>query len=202
MEKFTKIKSIPAYLSLQNIDTDMIIPKQFLKTIKRTGLGKSLFYEMRYDEQGKSIKDFTLNNEPYNKSKILLAGKNFGCGSSREHAPWALSDFGIKCVISSSFADIFYNNCFKNGILPVKIDEQSVLELAEYSKRKEEIDVNLENQEIKFGNKTIKFDVDAFKKKCLIEGLDDIGLSMEKVSHIDNFEKKIVVDKPWLIKND
>ena len=202
MEKFTKIKSIPAYLSLQNIDTDMIIPKQFLKTIKRTGLGKSLFYEMRYDEQGKSIKDFTLNNEPYNKSKILLAGKNFGCGSSREHAPWALSDFGIKCVISASFADIFYNNCFKNGILPVKIDEQSVLELAEYSKRKEEIDVNLENQEIKFGNKSIKFDVDAFKKKCLIEGLDDIGLSMEKVSHIDNFEKKIGVDKPWLMKND
>ena len=202
MEKFTKIKSIPAYLSLQNIDTDMIIPKQFLKTIKRTGLGKSLFYEMRYDEQGKSIKDFTLNNEPYNKSKILLAGKNFGCGSSREHAPWALSDFGIKCVISSSFADIFYNNCFKNGILPVKIDEQSVLELAEYSKRKEEIDVNLENQEIKFGNKSIKFDVDAFKKKCLIEGLDDIGLSMEKVSHIDNFEKKISTDKPWLMKND
>ena len=202
MEKFTKIKSIPAYLSLQNIDTDMIIPKQFLKTIKRTGLGKSLFYEMRYDEQGKSIKDFTLNNEPYNKSKILLAGKNIGCGSSREHAPWALSDFGIKCVISSSFADIFYNNCFKNGILPVKIDEQSVLELAEYSKRKEEIDVNLENQEIKFGNKSIKFDVDAFKKKCLIEGLDDIGLSMEKVSHIDNFEKKIGADKPWLTKND
>ena len=202
MEKFTKIKSIPAYLSLQNVDTDMIIPKQFLKTIKRTGLGKSLFYEMRYDEQGKSIKDFTLNNEPYNKSKILLSGKNFGCGSSREHAPWALSDFGIKCVISSSFADIFYNNCFKNGILPVKIDEQSVLELADYSKRKEEIDVNLENQEIKFGNKSIKFDVDAFKKKCLIEGLDDIGLSMEKVSHIDNFEKKIGVDKPWLMKND
>ena len=202
MEKFTKIKSIPAYLSLQNIDTDMIIPKQFLKTIKRTGLGKSLFYEMRYDEQGKSIKDFTLNNEPYNKSKILLAGKNFGCGSSREHAPWALSDFGIKCVISSSFADIFYNNCFKNGILPIKIDEQTVLELAEYSKRKEEIDVNLENQEIKFGNKSIKFDIDAFKKKCLIEGLDDIDLSIEKVSHIDNFEKKIGANKPWLMKND
>ena len=202
MEKFTKLKSIPSYLPLQNIDTDMIIPKQFLKTIKRTGLGKSLFYEMRYDEQGNIIKDFTLNNEPYNKSKILLAGKNFGCGSSREHAPWALSDFGIKCVISSSFADIFYNNCFKNGILPVKIDEQSVLELAEYSKRKEEIDVNLENQEIKFGNKSIKFDIDAFKKKCLIEGLDDIGLSMEKVSHIDNFEKKIGADKPWLMKND
>jgi 3-isopropylmalate/(R)-2-methylmalate dehydratase small subunit len=202
MEKFTKLKSIPSYLPLQNIDTDMIIPKQFLKTIKRTGLGKSLFYEMRYDEQGNSIKDFTLNNEPYNKSKILLAGKNFGCGSSREHAPWALSDFGIKCVISSSFADIFYNNCFKNGILPVTIDEQSVLELSEYSKRKEEIDINLENQEIKFGNKSIKFDIDAFKKKCLIEGLDDIGLSMEKASYIDNFEKKIGADKPWLMKND
>ena len=202
MQKFSKIKSIPAYLSLQNIDTDMIIPKQFLKTIKRTGLGKSLFYEMRYDEQGNLIKDFTLNKEPYNKSKILLAGKNFGCGSSREHAPWALSDFGIKCVISSSFADIFYNNCFKNGILPVKIDEQIILELAEYSKRKEEIDVNLENQEIKFGNKSIKFDVDAFKKKCLIEGLDDIGLSMKKINHIDNFENKISADKPWLMKND
>ena len=202
MEKFNKLKSIPSYLPLQNIDTDMIIPKQFLKTIKRTGLGKSLFYEMRYDEQGNSIKDFTLNNEPYNKSKILLAGKNFGCGSSREHAPWALSDFGIKCVISSSFADIFYNNCFKNGILPIKIDEQTVLELAEYSKRKEEIDVNLENQEIKFGNKSVKFDIDAFKKKCLIEGLDDIDLSMEKVDHIDNFEKKIGTDKPWLMKND
>jgi 3-isopropylmalate/(R)-2-methylmalate dehydratase small subunit len=202
MEKFTKLKSIPSYLSLQNIDTDMIIPKQFLKTIKRTGLGKNLFYEMRYDEQGNLIKDFTLNKEPYIKSKILLAGKNFGCGSSREHAPWALSDFGIKCVISSSFADIFYNNCFKNGILPIKIDEQTVLELAEYSKRKEEIDINLENQEIKFGNKAKKFDLDSFKKKCLIEGLDDIDLSMEKVNHIDNFEKKIGSEKPWLIKND
>ena len=202
MEKFTKLKSIPSYLPLQNIDTDMIIPKQFLKTIKRTGLGKSLFYEMRYDEQDNLIKDFTLNKEPYNKSKILLAGKNFGCGSSREHAPWALSDFGIKCVISSSFADIFYNNCFKNGILPIEIDEQIVLELAEYSKRKEEIDVNLENQEIKYGNKTAKFDIDAFKKKCLIEGLDDISLSMEKVSHIENFEKKIGIEKPWLMKND
>ena len=202
MEKFTKLKSIPSYLPLQNIDTDMIIPKQFLKTIKRTGLGKSLFYEMRYDEQENLIKDFTLNKEPYNKSKILLAGKNFGCGSSREHAPWALSDFGIKCVISSSFADIFYNNCFKNGILPIKIDEQIVLELAEYSKRKEEIDVNLENQEIKYGNKTAKFDLDAFKKKCLIEGLDDISLSMGKVNHIKNFEKKIGIEKPWLLKND
>ena len=202
MEKFNNLKSIPSYLSLQNIDTDMIIPKQFLKTIKRTGLGKSLFYEMRYDENGKSIKDFTLNKEPYNKSKILLAGKNFGCGSSREHAPWALSDFGIKCIISSSFADIFYNNCFKNGILPIKTNEQTVLELSEYSKRKEEIKVCLETQEIKFGNKVVKFEVDAFKKKCLIEGLDDIGLSMEKINYIDSFEKKLETSKPWLIKND
>ena len=202
MEKFSNLKSIPSYLSLQNIDTDMIIPKQFLKTIKRTGLGKSLFYEMRYDENGKIINDFILNKEPYNKSKILLAGKNFGCGSSREHAPWALSDFGIKCVISSSFADIFYNNCFKNGILPIKTDDKVVLELAEYSKRKEEIEINLEKQEIKYGNKVIKFEVDAFKKKCLIEGLDDIALSMEKISQIDNFEKKLIKDKPWLLKND
>ena len=202
MQKFNTLKSIPAYLPIVNIDTDMIIPKQFLKTIKRTGLGKSLFYEMRYDENGKSIKDFTLNKEPYNKSKILLAGKNFGCGSSREHAPWALSDFGIKCIISSSFADIFYNNCFKNGILPIKINEQTVLELSEYSKRKEEIEVNLENQEIKFGNKVIKFEIDTFKKKCLIEGLDDIGLSMEKINYIDSFEKKLETSRPWLIKND
>ena len=202
MEKFSNLKSIPSYLSLQNIDTDMIIPKQFLKTIKRTGLGKSLFYEMRYDENGKIINDFILNKEPYNKSKILLAGKNFGCGSSREHAPWALSDFGIKCVISSSFADIFYNNCFKNGILPIKIDDKVVLELSEYSKRKEEIEINLEKQEVKYGNKVTKFEVDAFKKKCLIEGLDDIALTMEKISQIDNFEKKLIKDKSWLLKND
>ena len=202
MEKFTELKSIPSYLSLQNIDTDMIIPKQFLKTIKRTGLGKSLFYEMRYDENGKINGDFILNRDPYNKSKILIAGKNFGCGSSREHAPWALSDFGIKCIISSSFADIFYNNCFKNGILPIKIDEQMVIELSEYSKRKEEIEINLQNQEIKFGNKIQKFEIDQFKKKCLIEGLDDIALSMEKISKIDNFEKKLTSDRPWLLIND
>jgi len=202
MKKFSNLKSIPSYLSLQNIDTDMIIPKQFLKTIKRTGLGKSLFYEMRYDENGKTIEDFILNKEPYDKSKILLAGKNFGCGSSREHAPWALSDFGIRCIISSSFADIFYNNCFKNGILPIKINEQVISELAEYSKRKEEIEINLENQEIKYGNKISKFDVDAFKKKCLIEGLDDIALSMEKISQIDGFEKEIKASKPWLLNND
>ena len=202
MEKFKNLKSIPSYLSLQNIDTDMIIPKQFLKTIKRTGLGKSLFYEMRYDENGKVIEDFILNKEPYNKSRILLAGKNFGCGSSREHAPWALSDFGIKCVISSSFADIFYNNCFKNGILPIKIEEQAVVELSEYSKRKEEIEIDLEKQEIKYGNKVKKFEVDSFKKKCLIEGLDDIALSLEKILQIDNFEKNIKENSPWLLKND
>mgnify|MGYP003316603661 FL=1 len=202
MEKFLNLKSIPSYLPLQNIDTDMIIPKQFLKTIKRTGLGKSLFYEMRYDEKGNLIKDFSLNNEPYNKSKILLAGKNFGCGSSREHAPWALSDFGIKCIISSSFADIFYNNCFKNGILPIKTSEQIVIELSEYSKRKQEVEVDLQKQEIKFGNKVVKFEIDSFKKKCLIEGLDDIGLSMEKINYIDDFEKKLEANKPWLIKND
>ena len=202
MQKFSNLKSIPSYLSLQNIDTDMIIPKQFLKTIKRTGLGKSLFYEMRYDENGKTNNDFILNKEPFNKSRILLAGKNFGCGSSREHAPWALLDFGIKCVISSSFADIFYNNCFKNGILPIKIDDKIVLELSEYSKREEAIEINLEKQEITYGNKVVKFEVDAFKKKCLMEGLDDIALSMAKISQIDNFEKTLFEDKPWLIKND
>jgi 3-isopropylmalate/(R)-2-methylmalate dehydratase small subunit len=202
MEKFNKLKSIPSYLALQNIDTDMIIPKQFLKTIKRTGLGKSLFYDMRYDENGKIVNDFILNKEPYNKSKILLAGKNFGCGSSREHAPWALSDFGIKCIISSSFADIFYNNCFKNGILPIKISEEIVLGLSDYSKRQEEIEINLEKQEISFGNKVVKFEIDEFKKKCLIDGLDDIGLSMEKVNQIDSYEKKINVNKPWILKND
>ena len=195
MEKFNNLRSIPSYLSLQNIDTDMIIPKQFLKTIKRTGLGKSLFYEMRYDENGKRNDDFILNRKPYDKSKILLAGKNFGCGSSREHAPWALSDFGIKCVISASFADIFYNNCFKNGILPIRIDNKIVIELAEYSNRKEEIKISLERQEIKYGNKVANFELDPFKKKCLMEGLDDIALSMEKISSIDDYEKKTTIYK-------
>jgi len=201
MQKFTSLKSIPAYLPIVNIDTDMIIPKQFLKTIKRTGLGKSLFYEMRYDENGKRNDDFILNREPYDKSKILLAGKNFGCGSSREHAPWALSDFGIKCVISASFADIFYNNCFKNGILPIKIDDKIVIELAEYSNRKEEIEISLEKQEIKYGNKVANFELDPFKKKCLMEGLDDIALSMEKISSIDDYEKKLQSTKPWVLNN-
>ena len=202
MEKLINIKSVPAYLSLMNIDTDMIIPKQFLKTIKRTGLGKSLFYEMRYDENGKIIDDFILNNEPYSKSKILIAGKNFGCGSSREHAPWALLDFGIKCVISSSYADIFYNNCFNNGILPITISENIIQELSEYSKRKEEVEINLENQEILYGNKSIKFDLDPAKKIRLLEGLDDIGQSLEKISDIDRYENKIKDNKPWIMKND
>ncbi len=202
MEKFLKLRSIPSYLPLQNIDTDMIIPKQFLKTIKRTGLGKSLFYEMRYDENGNLIKDFILNKNPYDKSSILIAGKNFGCGSSREHAPWALADFGIKSVISSSFADIFYNNCFKNGILPIKIDEKQVIELSEYSKRKEVIEISLEKQEIIYGNKIIKFNLDEFKKKCLIEGLDDIDLSMKKVNQIDEYEKKLQINNPWILRNE
>ena len=202
MDKFNKLNSIPSYLPLQNIDTDMIVPKQFLKTIKRTGLGKGLFYEMRYDEKGKIIEDFVLHKEPYNKSKILIAGKNFGCGSSREHAPWALLDFGIKCVISSSFADIFYNNCFKNGILPIRLDEKIILQLAEYSNRKKEIEVDLEEQVVKFGNEIINFEVDGFKKKCLLEGLDDIALSMEKLNLVENFEKKVKEDRPWLLKND
>ena len=202
MNKFTKLKSIPSYLSLQNIDTDMIIPKQFLKTIKRTGLGKSLFFEMRYDEKGNVINDFILNQKPYNKSKILIAGKNFGCGSSREHAPWALFDFGIKCIISSSYADIFYNNCFKNGILPIKVNEETVVELSDYSKRQEEIAVDLEKQEIYFGNKVVKFEIDEFKKKCLINGLDDIALSMEKIKQIDDYEKKINTSKPWILRNE
>ena len=202
MIKFTDLKSIPAFLPLQNIDTDMIIPKQFLKTIKRTGLGKSLFYEMRYDEQGKMVEDFILNKEPFDKSKILIAGKNFGCGSSREHAPWALSDFGIKCIISSSFADIFYNNCFKNGILPIETSEENILEISQYSKRQEQIEINLEKQQVNFGNKTINFKIDEFKKKCLIEGLDDIALSMEKISKINDFEKRINSEKPWILNNE
>ena len=201
MQKFSTLKSIPAYLPIVNIDTDMIIPKQFLKTIKRTGLGKNLFFEMRYDDKGKEIDDFVLNKSPFNKTKILITGKNFGCGSSREHAPWALLDFGITCVISSSFADIFHNNCFKNGILPIKISEEKVLELSDYSKRQEEIEINLEKQEIYFGNKVFNFEIDQFKKKCLIEGLDDIDLSMKKVEQIDNYEEMINSSKPWILRN-
>ena len=201
MQKFNKLKSIPAYLPIVNIDTDMIIPKQFLKTIKRTGLGKNLFHEMRYLDNGKDIKDFVLNKKPFNNSKILIAGNNFGCGSSREHAPWALLDFGITCVISSSYADIFYNNCFKNGILPIVLDEEKIKDLSEYSNREEEIEVNLKDQKIIYGNNELSFEIDPFKKKCLIEGLDDIALSLEKSSHINEFEKKIKSSKPWIFND-
>ena len=201
MEKFKNIKSIPAYLPLINIDTDMIIPKQFLKTIKRSGLGKGLFYEMRFDEKGNPIKNFVLNNDPYKNSKILISGKNFGCGSSREHAPWALVDFGIRCVISQSFADIFYNNCFKNGILPIIVQENIVKELGECSGRKENIEIKLSEQEIIYGSKSHKFKLDLFKKKCLTEGLDDIALSLEKIRHIETFENKLIQNKPWILNN-
>ena len=201
MQKFNLLKSIPAYLPIVNIDTDMIIPKQFLKTIKRTGLGKNLFFEIRYDNDGKEIKDFILNQEPHDKSKILITGKNFGCGSSREHAPWALLDFGIKCVISPSFADIFYNNCFKNGILPIILEEEEIKELSEYSKRKEEISIDLKEEKIFFGNKKIKFEIDSFKKKCLLEGLDDIAISFKKVEKISSFEKNLKNQKPWIFND-
>ena len=201
MQKFNKFKSIPAYLPIVNIDTDMIIPKQFLKTIKRTGLGKNLFFEMRYDNDGKEIKDFILNNKPFTNSKILITGNNFGCGSSREHAPWALLDFGITCVISSSYADIFYSNCFKNGILPIILQEEKIKELSEYSSRKEEISINLSDQKITYGNNEIRFDIDPFKKKCLLEGLDDIALSLEKSAKMDLFEKKLKETKPWIFND-
>ena len=201
MQKFSSLKSIPAYLPIVNIDTDMIIPKQFLKTIKRTGLGKNLFFEMRYDDNGNKIGDFILNQDPFTNSKILIAGKNFGCGSSREHAPWALLDFGITCVISSSFADIFYSNCFKNGILPIIVDEEKIKELSEYANRKEEISVDLKEEKIVYGNNEIKFKIDSFKKKCLLEGLDDIALSLNKSDKIKSFEQKLKSSKPWIISD-
>ena len=201
MQKFNTLKSIPDYLPIVNIDTDMIIPKQFLKTIKRTGLGKNLFFEMRYDDKGKEINDFILNQNPFNNSKILIAGKNFGCGSSREHAPWALLDFGITCVISSSFADIFYSNCFKNGILPIILDEEKIKELSEYANRKEEISIDLNEEKIMYGNSKINFKIDSFKKKCLLEGLDDIALSLKKSDKIQNFEKDLKDKKPWIFND-
>ena len=201
MRKFSTLKSIPAYLPIVNIDTDMIIPKQFLKTIKRTGLGKNLFFEMRYDDNGNKIDDFVLNKDPYNNSKILIAGNNFGCGSSREHAPWALLDFGITCVISSSYADIFYNNCFKNGILPIILKEEKIKELSEYAKRKEEISIDLAEEKIVYGNNELKFEIDPFKKKCLIEGLDDIALSLKKSDKIQIFENQLKHEKPWIMND-
>ena len=199
MQKFKKVKSIPAYLPIVNIDTDMIIPKQFLKTIKRTGLGKSLFFELRYDENNKPIKNFILNQDPYDKSEILLADKNFGCGSSREHAAWSLLDFGIKVVISPSFADIFYNNCFKNGILPIELSADKIKKLSEFSNSKEEIEVDLVNQVIKYNNgKLYNFEIEDFRKHCLIEGLDDIALTLEKSKKINDFLINQMSKMPWL----
>ncbi|MEK9561234.1 MAG: 3-isopropylmalate dehydratase small subunit [Pelagibacteraceae bacterium] len=199
MDKFTQVKSIPAYLPIVNVDTDMIIPKQFLKTIKRTGLGKSLFFELRYDEQGNPLKEFVLNQEPYNQSKVLIGEKNFGCGSSREHAPWSLLDFGIKVVIAPSFADIFYNNCFKNGILPIVLKDEEIKELAELSKEKKEITINLEEQKIEKGdNRPFDFDVEPFRKECLMNGYDDIALSLKKTSDVENYIEKQKKATPWL----
>jgi 3-isopropylmalate/(R)-2-methylmalate dehydratase small subunit len=201
MEKFTKLSGIAAPLPIRNVDTDMIIPKQFLKTIKRTGLGKNLFDEMRYTPDGKEIPDFVLNKPQYRKAQILVAGDNFGCGSSREHAPWALADFGIRCIISTSFADIFYNNCFKNGILPIKVSKEDVAKLMDDAERGANavVSIDLEAQEIKGPDGgCIKFEVDAFRKHCLLNGLDDIGLTMQKKDSMDSFEAKNKLSQPWL----
>ncbi len=201
MEKFTTLTGVAAPMPLVNIDTDMIIPKQFLKTIKRSGLGANLFDEMRFDRQGNEVSDFVLNQPQYREAEILVAGDNFGCGSSREHAPWALLDFGIRCVISTSFADIFYNNCFKNGILPIVLPQDQVDALMEDAERgsNARITVDLEAQTVTASDGTAyAFEVDAFKKRCLLEGLDDIGLSMEKVSSIDAFEAKASAERPWV----
>jgi 3-isopropylmalate/(R)-2-methylmalate dehydratase small subunit len=199
MEKFNNLTSIAAPLPLINIDTDMIIPKQFLKTIKRTGLGKNLFHEMRYDLQENEITDFVLNKPAYKNSQILVAKDNFGCGSSREHAPWALNDFGIKCVIAPSFADIFFNNCFKNGILPVILSSAEVAELLEFANDEHNsVTVDLPKQEVRTSNKIYKFDVDSFRKYCLIEGLDDIGLTLKKEEKIKNFETRNRQEVSWL----
>lgn len=199
MEKFNNLTSTAAPLPLINIDTDMIIPKQFLKTIKRTGLGENLFHEMRYDLQENEITDFVLNKPAYKNSQILVTKDNFGCGSSREHAPWALNDFGIKCVIAPSFADIFFNNCFKNGILPVILPADQVNELLEFANNEDNsVTVDLPKQEVRAANKIYKFDVDSFRKYCLIEGLDDIGLTLKKEEKIKNFETRNSQEVSWL----
>ena len=201
MEKFINLKGIAAPFNFINVDTDKIIPKQFLKTIKRTGLGKHLFDEMRFNDDGSEKEEFVLNREPYRKCNILVAGDNFGCGSSREHAPWALSDFGIKCIISTSFADIFYNNSFKNGLLPIKVssDERDVLLADSNDIENPELEIDLPSQEIRRPNgAVIKFEIDPFRKKCLLEGLDDIGITMQKSSDIKEFETKMSNERPWL----
>ena len=205
MEKFNILKSVPANLPMMNVDTDMIIPKQFLKTIKRSGLGKSLFFEMRYDEQGKKVDNFVLNKEPYNKSSILLAGKNFGCGSSREHAPWALLDFGIKCIISTSFADIFYNNCFKNGLLPIVIKEEIIENLFGIAKDQLalEVEVNLETQSLSIeAMNDIFFEIEPGRKEPLLLGLDDIGMTFMHSDQIREFEVRHRQAMPWIFDHD
>lgn len=202
MQKFTTLTATAAPMDLINIDTDMIIPKQFLKTIKRTGLGKNLFDEMRYDDNGNEIPDFVLNKPAYRNAQILIAGDNFGCGSSREHAPWSLLDFGIRCIIAPSFADIFFNNCFKNGILPIKLDKATVSRLMQWAKENEgrsTLTVDLQNQAVSAeGVGSIRFEVEPFRKHCLLNGLDDIGLSLEKASKIDAFEQQQKNRAPWL----
>ena len=202
MEKFKKIESNAIPLPMVNVDTDMIIPKQFLKTIKRTGLGKNLFYELRYDEKDAPIDSFVLNQDKYKDSQILITGKNFGCGSSREHAPWSILDYCIKCIIASSFADIFYNNCFKNGILPIKLDESEVTKLQKAAENSLSFTIDLENQKISYFDKNINhevsFELDKAKKTSLLEGLDDIGLTLAKVNHISDFENKQKSRTPWL----
>ena len=202
MEKFKTIKSNAIPLPMVNVDTDMIIPKQFLKTIKRTGLGKNLFYELRYDENDKEIKSFVLNQDEYKDSKILITGKNFGCGSSREHAPWSIADYGIKCIIASSYADIFYNNCFKNGILPIKLKDEEIEVLLSAAENSLNFTIDLENQKISYiennTQKEMPFELDEAKKNCLLEGLDDIGMTLNKVSHISSFEEKQKLSNPWL----
>ena len=202
MEKFKKIESNAIPLPMVNVDTDMIIPKQFLKTIKRTGLGKNLFYELRYDEKDAPIDSFVLNQDKYKDSQILITGKNFGCGSSREHAPWSILDYGIKCIIASSFADIFYNNCFKNGILPIKLDESEVTKLQKAAENSLSFTIDLENQKISYFdnniNHELSFELDKAKKTSLLEGLDDIGLTLAKVNHISDFENKQESRTPWL----
>jgi len=199
MDKFNNIKSIPAYISLMNIDTDKIIPKQFLKTIKRSGLGKNLFHELRYDLKGNRKNDFVLNWEPYDSATILITGENFGCGSSREHAPWSLLDFGFRCIIAPSFADIFFNNCFKNGILPIKLKQHEVDYLMGEAEQKNKLTVDLSNQLISSEKKKFfKFDVDPFRKKCLLEGLDDIALTLKKSNKINDYEAQLEKNMPWI----
>ena len=200
MDKFIVLKGIAAPLPMINVDTDMIIPKQFLKTIKRSGLGKNLFHELRYDMQGNIKNDFVLNWDPYKQASILIAGDNFGCGSSREHAPWSLLDFGFKCIIAPSFADIFYNNCFKNGILPIRLNQEKVDILMEEAKNKNELIINLEDQKIFcVDESSIDFDIDSFRKKCLLEGLDDIGLTLQKKELISQYEDNLKSSHPWIL---